>query len=219
MGISAFEQRLERGIEGFFGRMFRSGLRPVELGRKLVREMDNQRTVGVNGKTLAPNQFRFTLSDADYDQLADMVNQLRRDLADAAREHARDEGYAFAGPVDVEIVVHEKVRPGLFRLQSRYKEAEGGGPPGSLVLPTGDRVPLGEYTITIGRAPDATIVLGDPNVSRRHAEIRPQGDGFVVVDLASTNGTRVNDVKITEQALRDGDEIAFGNTICWFEAS
>jgi Protein of unknown function (DUF3662)/FHA domain len=219
MGISGFEQRLERGIEGFFGRMFRSGLRPVELGRKLVREMDNQRSVGVNGRPMVPNNFRFTLSEADHEQLADMVNQLRRDLADAAREHARDEGYAFAGPVEVEIVVSEKVRPGLFRLQSRYKEGEGGSPPGSLVLPTGDRVPLGEYTITIGRAPDATIVLGDPNVSRKHAEIRPQGDGFVVVDLGSTNGTRVNQAKITDHVLRDGDEVVFGNTVCYFDAS
>jgi len=219
MGISGFEDRLERGIEGFFGRMFRSGLRPVELGRKLVREMDNKRSVGVNGRTMAPNSFRFTLSEADGEQLADMVNQLRRDLADAAREHARDEHYAFAGPVEVEIVVSDKVKPGLFKLQSRYREAEGGAPAGSLVLPTGDRVPLGEYVVTIGRSPEATIVLGDPNVSRHHAEIRPAGDGFVVVDLGSTNGSRVNGTKVAEHPLRDGDEVSFGNTVFHFEAS
>lgn len=219
MGISGFEQRLERGIEGFFGRVFRSGLRPVELGRKLVREMDDKRTVGVNGRLMVPNNFRFTLSPADYEQLADMVNQLRRDLADAAREHARDEQAAFAGPVDVEVVVSERVRAGLFRIQSRYKEAEGGAAAGSLVLPTGDRVPLGEYVVTIGRSPDATIVLGDPNVSRRHAEIRPAGDGFAVVDLGSTNGTRVNGERIVERSLRDRDEVVFGNTVTYFEAS
>lgn len=219
MGISGFEQRLERGIEGFFGRVFRSGLRPVELGRRLVREMDDKRSVGVNGKPLVPNSFRISLAQADYDQVADMANQLRRDLADAAREHARDEHCAFAGPVEVEIVVSEQVRAGSFRVQSRYKEAEGGAGAGSLVLPTGDRVPLGEYVVTIGRATDATIVLGDPNVSRRHAEIRPQGDGFVVVDLASTNGTKVNGARIAEHPLRDGDEVIFGNTVVYFEAS
>ncbi len=219
MGISGFEDRLERGIEGFFGRVFRSGLRPVELGRKLVREMDNKRTVGVNGRTMAPNGFRFTLSEADAEQLEDMVNQLRRDLADAAREHARDEHYAFAGPVEVEIVASEKMKPGLFRIQSRYRESEGGAPTGTLVLPTGDRVPLGEYVVTIGRSPEATIVLGDPNVSRQHAEIRPQGDGFVLVDLASTNGSRVNGARISEHPLSDGDELEFGNTQFRFEAS
>lgn len=217
MGISRFEERLERGVEGFFGRVFRSGLRPVELGRKLVREMDAKRTVGVNGRTLAPNSFRFTLSESDFDQLADMENQLRRDLADAAREHARDERYAFAGPVEIEFRTDEKLRAGMFRLQSRYREADG--PVGTLVLPTGDRVPLGEYVVSIGRSPDATIVLGDPNVSRRHAEVRPSGDGFVVADLASTNGTRVNGARINEHLLQDGDTITFGNTTIIFEAS
>ena len=219
MGIAGFEQRLERGIEGFFGRVFRSGLQPIEMGRKLVREMETNRTVGVRGRTLVPNSFVFTISVADHEQLEDMVNQLRRDLADAAREHARDEHYAFAGPVEVEIVSSEKVKPGLLKLESRYKEPEGGAPTGSLVLPTGERVPLGEYVVTVGRAPDATIVLGDPNVSRRHAEIRPAGDGFVVVDLASTNGTKVNGARIAEHPLHDGDEVTFGNTVFFFEAS
>ncbi len=125
MGISSFEQRLERGVEGFFGRIFRSGLRPVELGRKLVRDMDDHRTVGVNGRTLVPNSFTFSLSGSDLDQLADLEAQLRRDLADAAREHARDEHYAFAGPVEVELVEGEKVRPGLF--QPDVEVRRGGG--------------------------------------------------------------------------------------------
>jgi hypothetical protein len=219
VGISSFEQRIERGVEGFFGRIFRSGLRPIELGRKLVRDMEANRTVGVNGRTLVPNAFTFELSGTDMEQLEDMANQLRRDLADAAREHARDEHYAFAGPVEVELEVGEKVRPGLFRLSSRFKESEGGAAVGSVVLPEGQRVPLGEYVVSIGRGADCTIVLGDPNVSRRHAEIRPAGDGFVLVDLASTNGSRVNHVRVTERALTDGDELQFGNTVFRFEAS
>src|SRR5690242_4316304 len=109
MGIGSFEQRLERGVEGFFGRIFRSGLRPVELGRKLVRDMDDHRTVGVNGRTLVPNAFTFDLSKSDHDQLAELEAQLRKDLADAAREHARDEHYAFAGPVTVDLVVDEQI--------------------------------------------------------------------------------------------------------------
>jgi len=219
MGISSFEERIERGVEGFFGRIFRSGLRPIELGRKLVRDMEANRTVGVNGRTLVPNSFTFELSETDFEQLADMANQLRRDLADAAREHARDEHYAFAGPVEVELEVDPKVRAGLFRLSSKFKESEGGAAVGSVVLPEGQRVPLGEYVVSIGRGADCTIVLGDPNVSRRHAEIRPAGDGFTLVDLASTNGSRVNHVRITERSLMDGDELQFGNTVFRFEAS
>ena len=61
--------------------------------------------------------------------------------------------------------------------------------------------------------------LTDPQASRRHAEVRPSGDGFVVVDLGSMNGTTVNGVAVREQRLDDGDEIGVGSTTIRFEAS
>lgn len=219
MGIKGFEGRLERAVEGTFSRLFRSGLSPVEFGRKLVRELDGNRTVGVDGRTLVPNSFHFRVAPADYEQLEDLLGTLRRELADAAREHARDERYGFVGPVEVTIDPDDRVRVGVLVLDARFAEGEGGLPPGSLLLPTGDRVPLGEYVVTVGRQNDCTIVLGDPNVSRHHAEVRPSGDGFVVVDLGSTNGTKVNGARVAEQQLHDGDEVAFGNTVMHFQAS
>jgi hypothetical protein len=219
MGTQGFEGRLERMVEGTFSRIFRSSVKPVEFGRKLQREMDARRSVGVNGRTIAPNWFRFTVSGDDYDQLADILGTLRRELADAAREHARDEGYAFVGPVEVVIEPDERLRVGVLDVEGRLAEGVGGLPPGSLLLPTGDRVPLGEYVVSIGRQADCTIVLADPNVSRRHAEVRPSGDGFVVADLGSTNGSKVNGVRVAEHQLVDGDELRFGNTVIHFEAS
>ena len=88
-----------------------------------------------------------------------------------------------------------------------------------VVLPSGERIPLGQQAVTIGRLPDCTIPVNDANVSRRHAEIRPSGDGFVVVDLGSTNGTKVNDARVAEHQLREGDEVRFGNTVMHFQAS
>jgi len=219
MGIKGFEGRLERAVEGTFSRLFRSGLSPVEFGRKLVRELDGNRTVGVDGRTIVPNSFTFRLAPSDYDQLADLLGTLRRELAEAAREHARDERYVFVGPVEIEIDQDDTVRGGVLALDARFAEGEGGLPPGSLLLPTGDRVPLGEYIVSVGRQNDCTIVLGDPNVSRHHAEVRPSGDGFVVADLGSTNGTKVNGTRVAEQQLRDGDEVTFGNTVMHFQAS
>jgi pSer/pThr/pTyr-binding forkhead associated (FHA) protein len=61
--------------------------------------------------------------------------------------------------------------------------------------------------------------LNDPNVSRRHAEIRRRGSDVVVYDLGSTNGTRVNGVRVKEQLLNDGDEIEVGTSTVRFEAS
>jgi len=151
MGLKAFERRVERLVEGAFARAFRSGLRPVELGRRLVREMDDGRTVDVRGRTVAPNRFTIGLSKPDHEQLADIQDTLVRELCDAAREHARDEGYTFLGPVEVELVVESKLWTGAFEIEGRMREGAGGIGAGSLLLPTGERVILGEHTVTIGQ--------------------------------------------------------------------
>ena len=63
------------------------------------------------------------------------------------------------------------------------------------------------------------VQLVDASVSRYHAEIRAKGEGFAVVDLGSTNGTKVNGVRVTERDLRDDDELSFGNVRVRFSAS
>ena len=219
MGLKGFERRLERAVEGGFARVFRFGLKSIEVGRRLTREMDDARTVDVRGRTVVPNHFTVELSETDHENFAEIAETMERELAEAAREHARDEGYSFMGPVEVEMMITDGLRTGTFAITARMRQGEGGAGAGSLVLPTGDRVPLGETTITIGRLPESTIVLADPNVSRNHAEIRPLGNGWVLVDLGSTNGTRVNGVRVSSHDLTEGDEVAFGNTIVTFEAS
>ena len=217
MALSDIERRLERGVEGFFGRVFRSGVRPVELGRKLVREMDSRRTVGVNGKTIAPNAFTFEVSEDDYEQLADMLGALRKELIDLARSHAKDEGYRLEGPIEVDLVASSARRPGLVGLEARFHAPEG-GPTATLLLPNGNRVMLDAATVTIGRHSDCTIILADPNASRHHAEIRQAGEGFTVVDLGSTNGTQVNGARVAEKILVDGDVVTIGSTVLCFES-
>ncbi len=219
MALKGFERRLEHIIEGTFARLFKSDIRPVELGRRLVREMDDSRSVDVRGRTLVPNQFTFELSETDHQQFAEVADGLERELAEAAREHARDEGYVFMGPVSVHLEVVADQHPGAFQIVARMREGKGGVGAGSLLLPTGERLQLGESIVTVGRKPESTLVLGDPNVSRSHAEIRPHGNGWVLVDLGSTNGSRVNGSRVSSHELREGDEIAFGNTVVRFEAS
>lgn len=219
MALKGFERRLERMVEGTFARLFRSGIRPVELGRRLVREMDDNRSVDVRGRTLVPNHYTVELAEADHEQFAEVADSLQRELAEAAREHARDEGYVFMGPVSVHLEVAAALHTGSFQIVGRMREGRGGLGAGSLLLPTGERLTLGEQVVTIGRKPESTLQLADPNVSRNHAEIRPHGNGWVLVDLGSTNGSRVNGNRVSSHELREGDELAFGNTVLRFEAS
>jgi hypothetical protein len=219
VGLRNFEGRLERLVEGTFSRVFKSGVRPVELGRRLVREMDGKRSIGVSGRPVAPNAFTIRVSRTDHAELASIHESLVRELCDTAREHARDEGYGFLGPVTVTLEEDDSLHTGTFHVTGRLAEAEGGAPVGALVLPTGQRVVLGEFVLSVGRLPECTITLADPNVSRRHAEIRPAGAGYRLIDLGSTNGTFVNGVRVTERDLVDGDVVTFGATPITFVAS
>ncbi|MDQ1467726.1 MAG: hypothetical protein QOH10_2141 [Actinomycetota bacterium] len=217
MGLQAFERRLERLVEGAFTRAFRSGLQPLEIGRRLVKELDAGRTVGVRG-VVVPNHFTVVLSPADSERFASFRDALARELADAAREHARDEDYRFVGPVVVELTQDPQRRQGDLKVEAIIEQGEGGWT-AALVLPDGRRVALGEEAATIGRLPDCAVPLSDPQASRHHAEVRPGTDGFRVVDLGSTNGTTVNGAIVGEHLLRDGDEIGVGNTVIRYEES
>lgn len=75
----------------------------------------------------------------------------------------------------------------------------------------GEQVPLSEGTLTVGRRPEAGLVLADGSVSGKHAELRLQGARLEVVDLGSTNGTRVGGAKIESAWLSHGDALQFGN--------
>jgi len=181
--------------------------------------MDAERTLGVKG-TVAPNQFTYALSPEDSKRFAAYGDALLVQLAEAAREHARDEGYTFLGPVSVALEEDESVAAGTFLLGSEIVAAAGGGVVGSLVMEDGRRVEVGKNPLTIGRLPECTITLADTNVSRKHAEVRPEGAGFMLSDLGSTNGTFVNGVRITQHELVDGDVITFGGAAkITFEAS
>ena len=83
-----------------------------------------------------------------------------------------------------------------------------------LEMPNGLKIPVTGSSITVGRLPGSTIVIDDSRVSRRHAQIDPAEDGVVTIrDLGSTNGTKVNGVKITETTATEGDEIELGGIV------
>jgi hypothetical protein len=186
----------------------------------MLREMDDQRSVDVRGRRIVPNEFTFSLSAKDHAGFQDIEEALHHELAETAREYARAEGYHFLGAVEIVVEVDNDLKAGKFTLQSRMRETAGPGGSGNLVLPSGERIPLTTHPVVMGRMPGCDVVLNDANVSRRHAEIAPSGGGFVVRDLGSTNGTKVNGLRIeTERNLNGGDIVSVGNTHLRFEIS
>jgi len=210
MGLQQFENRLERLVEGVFARVSRGGLQPVELARRLTREMDLERTMGLRGP-IAPNFFTVVLSPKDSERFAPFAPALASELAEGARDHARDEGYHFMGPVEVALEADRALSAGVFRIKAEIRGGEA--PAAHLVLPDGRRVAVGDEPVEIGRLPECAVVLSDPNVSRRHAQVVRRDNAVFIVDLDSTNGTQLNGSAIKESPLADGDRIAVGETV------
>lgn len=219
MSIQRFEQRLESFVEGLFTRLFRSSVKPVEIGRRIIREMDMGVTLGVSGQTLAPNQYTISLSPDDYAQLGTVQESLVRELSETLRKHAVEENYLFLGTLFIHIESKSEYRNGLFQIVSDFTENKNGLPPGAVVINGGERILLKESNVILGRAEDAFIQIHDPEASRNHAEIRLTGRNFIISDLGSTNGTIVNGNRISEHILHDYDTITIGKTSLRFEAS
>jgi Protein of unknown function (DUF3662)/FHA domain len=217
MGLQRFERRLERLVEGGFGKAFRAGLQPVEIGRRLVRELDAGRTLGVRG-TVAPNHFVVHVAEEDFARFEGFYDSLVTELGDTLRESARESNYRFVGPVEVAVVADPHAGLGSLGVEATIVAGEEGSN-GALVLPDGRRIQLGEEPVTIGRLPDCAIALSDSQVSRHHTEVKRGEQGFIVVDLGSLNGTLVNGVVIQEHALADGDIIRVGETEIRYEES
>ena len=87
----------------------------------------------------------------------------------------------------------------------------------ALLVGGGRRNVLSGNRVVLGRSREADIVLQDPNVSRRHAELRREDGGWQIVDLGSTNGIKVNGRRVDNQPLRPGDQVTIGVTDLTFE--
>jgi hypothetical protein len=87
----------------------------------------------------------------------------------------------------------------------------------ALLVGDGRRNVLSGTRVVLGRSRDCDIVMSDPNVSRRHAEVRREDGGWSIVDLGSTNGIKVNGQRVEQATLRDGDRVTLGVTDMTFE--
>jgi hypothetical protein len=116
--LRSIESKLESLFEGLFGRAFRSNVQPVELARKLVKEMDEHRSVSVS-RVYVPNEYTVYLSPVDRDQFAGYEDQLCEELQDYLAEHARRERYVLLSPPLVKLDTDTDLEKGMFGIATR----------------------------------------------------------------------------------------------------
>jgi len=232
-------------VEGTFARVFKSELQPVEVASAIQHEMDERAAIVAQGRTLVPNDFVVEISLADAERLDILVESLGLELATLARDHAKEQGYSFVGPVRIRFEGVPDLATGLFRIRSGVirghtveagevrqpvsdlPRAGGGQFPGRprLVIAgsqpgtgmeAGSTYELQTPVTLLGRGTDCDLRMVDAGVSRHHAELRVEDGQVVLVDLGSTNGTFVNGQPMRRVVLTDGTNVTLGRTTMVF---
>ena len=222
-----FERRLGGLVEGLFSKTFRSGVQPVEIAKRVVREMDDSKQVAIN-EVWAPNRFEISLSEDDAPRFQQMETALVTELKQVVLETAAVRGWGLVGTPEVELFIGHNLRKGDLEVEASLVQGEEKVPPaavaeaaeaghhGELLVHGADavrRVPLDKEMVTIGRLAESDVMVDDKGVSRRHAQIRTKDGRSTLTDLGSTNGTKLNGQQVQSRPLSDGDRITVGNTV------
>jgi hypothetical protein len=239
--LRTIEQKIESLFEGVFGRAFRTHVQPVELARKLAKEMDDGKTVSVS-RVYVPNEYSVFLSAADREQFASYEESLTDELEQYLAEHARREQYALQSPPKVLLVTDDDLEVGEFGIATRMVQPSGGAkreashtqiyrpavepqateaaspeelgvePEVVSLTVNGKKHEVTGSKTLIGRSKEADVQIDDAAASRRHAELRQEGTAYWIVDLDSTNGLEVNGLRSKRAKLDHGDKITIGST-------
>lgn len=122
--LRSIERRIEGLFEGVFGRAFRAHVQPVELARKLVKEMDDHRTVSVT-RVYVPNEYTLYLSPSDREQFASYEAGLTNELQEYLSEHATRERYVLVSAPRITIETDTDLEIGAFGIATRMVQPRG----------------------------------------------------------------------------------------------
>ena len=239
--LRQIEHKIESLFEGVFGRAFRTHVQPVELARKLAKEMDDGKTVSVS-RIYVPNEYSVFLAPEDREQFSSYEDSLIDELQQYLAEHARREEFALLSPPRVIFSSDDDLSVGEFGIATRMVQGRDGPAlperePGATMIyrpsqrteaATPEELGVGREVVTlnvnghrheitkqrtmIGRSRDCDVQIEDPSASRRHAEVRQEGTAYWIVDLDSTNGLDVNGMRTKRAKLDHGDKITIGST-------
>lgn len=214
-----FENAVERSFNSAFSRVFRSGIKPVDITSALRKAMDRGVREVTTERSVAPNHFAVSLAPEDLDALSDDLDVLTREFASTAAHYAEDNGWVLLGPTKVSFVPSAEVEAGHLRVEARSRR--GPVAPATNVAPSpehpvievdGNKWLLTDAVTVVGRGSEADVVVDDTGVSRRHLELRVTPSGVIATDLGSTNGTFVEGHRVEAATLLDGNQIMIGRT-------
>ena len=214
--IDRLEQALARVIDGGIAAVFRLGIQPADIGRRLERALLDSRRTSM-GHLIGANLYVVALHPDDFAAFASWQNALQKELETWLGEIAYRHGVSMLAPAEVEVRPDQTVGRNVVQVKADFGPASsqvGTQPePVARLIPLSQRgevIGLSGRETTVGRATGNDVVLDAADVSRAHAVLRRDGKNLELEDLGSRNGTWVNGVRVKRHHVRSGDEIAFG---------
>jgi len=237
--MAKVERFFERLVERPTARVFGARLQPIQILRRIEREMEGARRRS-GERQVAPDRFEVHLDPTDLEGL-EPLDGTAEQLASGALAFARAHGFLLRERPRVVLAAGPGIERGDARVEATFSpprpaeppvgEVDGpGGPAGTRVFEVpvmrvaravleinepgraARRVTLAAGPTTLGRGSDCQLVLADAHVSRHHARLEVRGGVVVLNDLGSTNGTRVNGHRVREVVLGVGDRIELGQS-------
>ncbi|MCS7246730.1 MAG: FHA domain-containing protein [Anaerolineales bacterium] len=201
-----------------------SPLDPREMAAQLRQVLQENCQVLEDGRVLAPNYFLLAASPLFADKLR-KEKQMLAELEAELERLALEAGLSFASPPVIHVVDDEELPYHQVSVSGHFsqevittrgmaegegeKESEGQIPQNAFLIVDGVRIfPLDKPVVNIGRHPDNHLVLEDPRVSRRHAQLRAVRGQYILFDLGSRGGTMVNNLRVRQAILSSGDVIS-----------
>jgi len=208
--LRAIEQRLEKLFEGVFGRAFRTNVQPVELARKLAKEMDENRSTSVT-RIYVPNEYTIYLSSADREQFDGFENSLVSELEEYLTEHAARENYALLTPPRVLFETDDDLGVGEFGIATRMAQHGRSGDEEPL-----EEVPSGATMIYKPRTqPTEEVSLSELGVEREVGVLTWSGQRRILDKSRAVLGrSRDADVQIEDPNVsrRHAEVVQQGST-------
>lgn len=230
---------MEQLLEGNLIHRLSGSIQPIEIAKKLARDMEANRSVSKDRVTVH-NVYQVHLHPDDFQEYEGQQRSIERELAAYLVDNARERRLSSAGPIRVHLIEDLETPRHQVRIGARTEDhsatvvgqqAAASGFTARLRLPeivaparsaptrgtimlmgqAGERpVVLDRFPFTLGRGLENDLILDDKRVSRYHAQLREIQGRLSVLDLESTNGTFVNGERVRERVLHDGDRVSLG---------
>lgn len=222
--LARLEKQLEVLVEGSLARLLGAEISPSVVAGQLARAMEEVSKQDEQGNSFAPDQYALTLNPDDANLLLNSAPNIHSVLAKGLLEAVRSVGYIIqrqpnitiaADPTlkrwEVRVVAWHSGNPLEFThpMQRDAVLRSGALPDGAFLIVDGrGHYALDRPVVNIGRRLDNQLILDNPHVSRTHAQLRVRDGRFVLFDLGSTIGTKVNGRAVRQHVLRQGDVIS-----------